>query len=151
MKNQKTVQANYTPELVALIVAEYSDLMAKNGNDNKVVLPLLSAKHGKSIHSLRAKLASVKAYKTADKVDNAPLVGDKSTKKEDIANAISAIVGVELSGLEAATKQTLQFLLAFLIKLNKTIEEKEAKINSLIAEMLADNEPLVVDDINDND
>lgn len=152
MKTQKTVQANYSAELVALIVAEYSALIVEHKGDNKLVLDLLSKKHGKSTPSLRAKLASVKAYISANNTDNkSVIVGDKIAKKEDIANAISNIVGVELTGLEVATKATLQTLLTFLLKVNKLLTEKEAKINSLIAEVLAEDEPLVVDDINDND
>ena len=149
---QKTVQTNYSQELSSLIVAEYAQLMCEYANDNKQVLSLLSEKYGKSVPSLRAKLASVKAYISPDKVNNnAPINGDKVTKKEDIAAAISNIVGVELTGLEAATKATLQTLLTFLLKVNKLLNEKEDKINSLIAEMLSDDEPLFVDDINDND
>lgn len=137
MKTQKTVQANYSNELIAVVVAEYNALIVEHKGDNKLVLDLLSKKHGKSIPSLRAKLASVKAYKSPNNGDNAPaIVGDKATKKEDIAQAISNIVGVELSGLEAATKTTLQTLLAFLLKANKLLEQREEKINSLINEML---------------
>lgn len=140
MTTKKTVQANYSAELVALICNDYAELMAKNGNDNKIVLSLLSEKHGKTVPSIRAKLASLKVYKTLKDADNnAPIVASgKIAKKEDIANAISLIVGVELIGLEAATKATLQTLLHFLLKINKLLEAKEAKINELIAEVLED-------------
>ena len=149
---QKTVQTNYSAELSSLIVAEYAQLMGEYANDNKQVLSLLSEKYGKSVPSLRAKLASLKVYISADKVDNnEPIADGKPVKKEEIANAISNIVGTELSGLEAATKAALQNLLTFLLKVNKLLNEKEDKINSLIAEMLSDDEPLFVDDINDND
>lgn len=137
MSTKKTIQANYSAELVALICNDYAELMAKNGNDNKIVLSLLSEKHGKTVPSLRAKLASLKIYISADKADNtAPIIGDKSAKKEDIANAISNIVGVELSGLEAATKQALQSILTYLLKVSKLLTEKEEKIESLISELL---------------
>ena len=151
MTTKKTVQANYTPEQVSLIVAEYNALIIEHKGDNKIVLDLLSKKHGKSIPSIRAKLASLKVYKTANNGNNnAPMVGEKIAKKEDIACAISTIIGQELTGLEAATKAALQAILAYLLKVSKQLEEKEAKIESLIAEML-DDEPLIVDDINDND
>lgn len=151
MTTKKTVQANYSQELSSLIVSDYADLMAKNANDNKIVLQILSEKHGKSVASIRAKLASLKVYKTANSADtDKPIVGDKPVKKEEIANAISNIVGTELSGLEAATKAALQNLLTFLLKVNKLLNEKEAKIESLIAEML-DEEPYIADDINDDD
>ena len=151
MTTKKTVQANYSQELSSLIVSDYADLMAKNANDNKIVLQILSEKHGKSIPSLRAKLSSLKVYISPDKVNNnEPIADGKPVKKEEIANAISNIVGTELGGLEAATKAALQAILAYLLKVSKQLEEKEAKIESLIAEML-DDEPLIVDDINDND
>lgn len=138
MKTQKTEQANYPEQLIALIVNEYAELMAKHGNDNKIVLSLLSEKHGKTVPSLRAKLSSLRVYKTANSADNAPIVGDKVAKKEDIANAISLIVGTELSGLEVATKATLQHLLAYLLKVSKLLEQKEVKINELIADLTED-------------
>ena len=139
MTTKKTVQANYSQELSSLIVSDYADLMAKNANDNKIVLQILSEKHGKSIPSLRAKLSSLKVYISPDKVNNnEPIADGKPVKKEEIANAISNIVGTELGGLEAATKAALQNLLTFLLKVNKLLNEKEAKIESLIAEMLAD-------------
>ena len=148
---QKTVQTNYSAELSSLIVAEYTQLMGEHANDNKQVLSLLSEKYGKSVPSLRAKLASLKVYMSADKVDNnEPIADGKPVKKEEIANAISNIVGTELSGLEAATKAALQNLLTFLLKVNRLLNEKEAKIESLIAEMLED-EPYIADDINDDD
>ena len=147
---QKTVQTNYSAELVSVLVAEYAQLMSEH-KDNKIVLDLLSKKHGKSIPSLRAKLSSLKVYISSDKVNNnEPIADGKPVKKEEIANAISNIVGTELGGLEAATKAALQAILAYLLKVSKQLEEKEAKIESLIAEML-DDEPLIVDDINDND
>lgn len=151
MKNQKTVQANYSAELVTSLVSEYQATYALNP-DNATVLSVLAVKYGKTVHSIRAKLASLKVYITADKAENnATISGDKTPKKEDIANTISAIVGCELVGLEIATKTTLQTLLAFLLKTNKLLEEKEEKINSLITEMLAEDEPPIIDDINDND
>ena len=147
----KTIQANYSAELVSVIIADYAQLMAKNANDNKIVLQIMSEKYGKSVHSLRAKLSSLKVYISANSADtDKPIVGDKVTKKEDIACAISTIIGQELTGLEAATKATLQAILAYLLKVSKQLEEKEAKIESLIAEML-DEEPYIADDINDDD
>ena len=137
MTTKKTVQANYSQELSSLIVSDYADLMAKNANDNKIVLQILSEKHGKSIPSIRAKLSSLKVYISPDKVNNnEPIADGKPVKKEEIANAISNIVGTELSGLEAATKAALQSILSYLLKTSKLMEEKEKKIDSLIEEML---------------
>lgn len=151
-QTKKPVQANYSEALIAVLVSEYQALIVAQKGDNSSVLKILSEKHGKTVSSLRAKLASLKVYKSALTADNnAPVSGDKATKKEDIANSISSIVGVELVGLEVATKATLQTLLTFLLKTNKLLQEREDKINSLISEMLAEDEPVIVDDINDND
>ena len=141
MKGQKTVQANYSQELIELLVTEYNALIVEHKGDNKAVLALLSAKHGKSVASLRAKLASLKVYVTANSVDAPTVVSGKAIKKEEIAAAISAIVGGgELVGLEAATKAALQSILVYLLKVSKLLEEKEDKINDLIGDMLEDSE-----------
>ena len=150
---KKTVQANYSEALIASIVSEYQSLIVANKGDNKTVLDLLSKKHGKTVASLRAKLASLKVYQSDKKSDEkTPLASDVTkSKKEDIAQAISNIVGQELQGLEVAPKNTLLALLAFLLKANKLLADREDKINSLIAELLSDDEPSIADDINDND
>lgn len=150
---KKAIQANYSQELIAVIVAEYQSLIVAHNGDNKYVLSLLAEKHGKTVPSLRAKLASLKVYVSDKKSDEkTPLSSDVSkSKKEDIANAIGNILGQELQGLEVAPKNTLLALLAFLSKAGKLLQEKEDKINSLIAEMLAENEPAICDDLNDDD
>ena len=73
--------------------------------------------------------------------DKTPTNGNDLTKskKEDIAHAIGNIVGQELQGLEVAPKNTLLALLAFLLKASKLLQEREDKINALIADMLGDN------------
>lgn len=137
--NKKPVVANYSAELIATLVAEYQSLIVAHKGDNSTVLKTLSEKHGKTVASLRAKLASLKVYVSADKKadEKTPLSSDVSkSKKEYIAQAISNIVGHDLQGLEVAPKNTLLSLLAFLLKASKLLQEKEDKINSLIAEML---------------
>lgn len=139
---KKTVQANYSEALIVSIVAEYQALIITHKGDNKTVLSLLAEKHGKTVPSLRAKLASLKVYVSDKKSDEkTPISSDVSkAKKEDIANAIGNIVGQELQGLEVAPKTTLLALLAFLLNANKLLQEKEEKIESLISELLnADN------------
>lgn len=150
---KKTVQANYSQEMITAIVAEYQTAIVANNGDNKIVLSILSEKYGKTVPSLRAKLASLKVYQSDKKGDEkTPLSSDVSkSKKEDIAQAISNIVGQDLQGLDVAPKNSLLTLLAFLLKANKLLQEKEDKINALIAEMLAENEPVIYDDLNDND
>lgn len=144
----KVKQVNYSADVITNIVSDYQSAMTKAVDSglsivdaNKQVLTDLSVKHGKTVPSLRAKLASLKAYKSANNADNnAPISGNKATKKEDLALTISNIVGVELVGLEVATKATLQTLLTFLLNVSKLIQEKDEKINSLVAEMLETDE-----------
>lgn len=135
---KKAVVANYSEALIASIVAEYQSLIVAHKGDNSTVLKLLSEKHGKTVPSIRAKLASLKVYQSDKKSgEKTPLASDVSkSKKEDIATAISNIVGQDLQGLEVAPKTTLLNLLAFLLKASKLLEEKEEKIESLISELL---------------
>lgn len=139
---KKAVQANYSEALTIALVKDYHDFIVTHKGDNKTVLDLLAKKHGKTIHSIRAKLASLKVYQSEKKSDEKmPLASDVSkSKKEDIANTISDIVGQDLQGLEVAPKNTLLALLAFLLKASKMLQEKEDKISSLIAEMLESDE-----------
>lgn len=142
-QTKKAVQANYSEALIATIVAEYQSLIVANKGDNSAVLKTLSEKHGKTVPSIRAKLASLKVYVSADKKadEKTPISYDVTkSKKEDIAQAISNIVEHELQGLEVAPKNTLLVLLAFLLKASKLLQEKEDKINSLIAEMLSNDD-----------
>lgn len=151
---KKTVQANYSQELIAVVVAEYQSLIVAHKGDNKAVLQMLAEKHGKTIPSLRAKLASLKVYVSDKKSDEkTPAKGNDlmKYKKEEIASLIGDIIGQSLEGLEIAPKNTLLTLLLFLLKTNKLIQEKEDKINSLIQDMLANDEPIINDDVNDND
>lgn len=131
MQNQKTVQANYSAELAAVIVAEYVELIQQH-KDNKIVLDTLSKKHGKTVPSLRAKLASLKVYKSADTASTSKSVPSKITK-EQLAQSISKLVGQQLDGLEVAPKQVL------LAIADKLLEQND-KINDLILDITADNQ-----------
>lgn len=108
---KKVVVANYSDDILQAIVAEYQAAYAAHNGDNKVVLDLLSAKYGKTVHSLRAKLSSLKVYKSATTPTVKPTI--TGAKKEEIVNSICDIVGKELQGLEVAPKNTLLALLSF--------------------------------------
>lgn len=107
---KKVVVANYSEAVLASLVKDYQDAYALNP-DNATILTALSTKYGKTVHSLRAKLSSLKVYKSATTATAKPTVTGQ--KKEDIVNAISHIVGQELQGLEVAPKNTLLALLSF--------------------------------------
>lgn len=141
MTTKKPVQANYSEALIASIVTEYQSLIIAHNGDNKLVLSLLAEKTGKTVASLRAKLASLKVY-VSDKKSATPISSDVTkSKKQDIVLAISNIVGQPLDGLEAAPKNTLLAIAEKLLQQND-------KINDLIADLTAENEPAICDDLN---
>ena len=130
MTTKKVVQANYSEDILLAIVAEYRAFIIDFPNDNHAILHTLATKYGKSVHSLRAKLASLKVYVTANHTTAAG--SNKGMTKEALVNAIAAIVGQDLSGLEVAPKATLQTLFDF-------IRSQAAKIEQLASD-LADSE-----------
>lgn len=139
MSTKKPVQANYTVELIAHITKEYKDaisLAIANRQPvveaNKAILADLSAKHGKTVASLRAKLASLKIYQSADTTSTSTSVPSKITK-EQITQSISKLVGKPLDGLEVAPKQVLLAIAEKLLAQND-------KINDLIADLTLDNQ-----------
>jgi len=92
---------------------------------------LLSKKHGKTIASLRAKLASLKVYKTADKTSSSSASVPSKITKDQLTQSISKIVGQPLDGLEVAPKNALLAIASKLLELND-------KINDLIADLTAE-------------
>lgn len=112
MTTKKVVQANYSEDILQAIVAEYNAFIVDFPDDNNAILHTLATKYGKSVHSLRAKLASLKVYKTA----NSLVVGANSNSKmtkESLVNAIALLISRDLVGLEVAPKATLQALLDY--------------------------------------
>lgn len=130
MTTKKVVQANYSQDIITSLVSDYQAAYAVNP-DNATILTALSAKYGKTVHSLRAKLSSLKVYKSATNPTVKPTV--TGAKKEDIAKSLSTIVGVELSGLEVAPKTTLLALLSFVTASREKIDQL---INDLTEEGL---------------
>ena len=128
MTTKKVVQANYSEDVLQAIVAEYNAFIVDFPNDNNAILHTLATKYGKSVHSLRAKLASLKLYVTAN--HTAANSNSKMTK-EAIANAIALLVGRDLSGLEIAPKATLQTLYDF-------IRTQERKIEQLASDLVSE-------------
>lgn len=118
----KTVAANYTETQVLAIVSQY-----KAGDS----LAAIAASVGKSVPSVRAKLASLKVYvsKAAKSGDNNSPDKAAKTNKEALASLLSDLVGVPLLNVEAASK-------AALIALINAIKSRDEKIQSLIDDML---------------
>lgn len=122
MTTAKTLPAaNYSADQVTTIVTAY-----KNGDS----LETIAASVGKSVPSVRAKLAALKVYVSKSKTSP---TGEKVTKenKEGLKSKLESLLGVELLNVEAASKQTLLALI-------NAIVSRDEKIASLIADVLGD-------------
>lgn len=125
---KKVVVANYSDEVLQAIVNEYNAFIVDFPNDNLAILHTLATKYGKSIHSLRAKLSSLNVYKTI--ASNANSTSNSKMTKESLANAIAALVGRDLVGLEVAPKATLQTLYDFVRTQANKIEQLASDLTS---------------------
>ena len=122
---KKAAQANYSAEVIAAIVGEYKE-GRENGLANAVILAALSAKYGKTIASLRAKLASLKVYqKDADTSEKSAAT---KAKKGDIVQELEALTALSLASLEAVTKTELQALADYIDDLLTTIHELKGRL-----------------------
>ena len=121
MTTVKTLPAaNYSEEQVTAIVSAY-----KAGES----LENIAASIGKSVPSVRAKLAALKVYVSKAKSEAKP--SEKGGNKEALASLLSQLVGVDLLNIEAASK-------AALLALINAIKARDDKIQSLIDDMLGD-------------
>ncbi len=106
MTNDKTVERNYTEEMVARMEEVYS------ANPTRETAEVLAVEFDKPVRSVIAKLSNLGIYKAQARVtkSGAPVV-----RKEEIVAKIQATVGVQVPTLAKATKQDLQTLLAALV------------------------------------
>ena len=112
--------ANYTEDQITAIVAAY-----KAGES----LENIAASVGKSVPSVRAKLAALKVY-----VSKAVKPASEKTPKENkdgLKSKLESLLGCELLNVEAASK-------AALLALINAIKSRDDKIQSLIDDMLGD-------------
>jgi hypothetical protein len=110
-KTVKTVKAvNYTPEATKEIVFSYLE------NPTKETVTTLATKFGKTSRSIVAKLSREGVYRKAEYVaKNGEKPETKESKVERIAKAIGT-TAEKMGGLEAATKNALDLILAALAK-----------------------------------
>jgi hypothetical protein len=104
----KAKVVNYTPEMTAEIVETYT------AEATRETVEALAAKFGKTARSIVAKLSREGVYKKAEYVGKN---GEKPETKEAKVAKIAALVGVpaeKMAGLEAATKVTLDLIVAAL-------------------------------------
>jgi len=121
---KKAIVANYTSDVIAAIVNDYN-LGRQKGQDNAAILADLSAKYGRTIPSLRAKLASLKVY-----VKDDATIANTSVKatKSQYVESLETLTGLKLDSLEAATKSQLQDLCLYIDDLKATIHDLKARI-----------------------
>ena len=122
MTTVKTLPAaNYSEDQVTAIVSAY-----KAGES----LESIAASIGKSVPSVRAKLAALKVY-----VSKAVKPASEKTPRENkdgLKSKLESLLGVELLNIEAASK-------AALLALINAIKSRDDKIQGLIDDMLCDN------------
>ena len=121
---KKAIVANYTSDAVSTIVNDYN-LGRQNGQDNSAILAQLSSKYGRTIPSIRAKLASLKVY-----VKDEATIASSSAKatKSQYVESLETLTGLKLDSLEAATKVQLQDLCLYIDDLKATIHDLKARI-----------------------
>ena len=123
MTTVKTLPAaNYSEDQVTAIVAAY-----KAGDS----LESIAASIGKSVPSVRAKLAALKVYVSKAATTKSENKGAK-VNKDGLKAYLESLVGKDLLNVEAASKDALIILI-------NAIKSRDDKIQSLIDDMLCDN------------
>lgn len=112
--------ANYTEDQVTAIVAAY-----KAGDS----LESIAASVGKSVPSVRAKLAALKVY--VSKAVTKPENKGAKVNKEGLKAYLESLVGKDLLNVESASKDALIILI-------NAIKSRDEKIQALIEDMLSD-------------
>ena len=106
MANDRTVERNYTDEMVARM--EEVD----SANPTRETAEALAVELEKPVRSVIAKLSNLGIYKAQARVTK---TGAPVIRKEDLVDQIQATVGVQVPTLAKATKQDLQTLLTALV------------------------------------
>ena len=123
MTTVKTLPAaNYSAEQVTAITAAYLQ---------GVSLEDIAASVGKSVPSVRAKLAALKVYVSKAATTKPENKGAK-VNKEGLKAYLESLVGKDLLNIEAASKDALLLLI-------DAIKQRDEKIQGLIDDMLCDN------------
>ena len=107
-----TNKKGYSEEETAKLIEEYIKL----GNDG---IQELAEKFGKTVNSIRAKLVREKVYITPDKSFKERKNGPS---KKEILMELEKL-GIDVDGLEGATKQALSSLKNKVLVLNNKVDE----------------------------
>jgi hypothetical protein len=124
--------ANYTPEQAQKLAQRYSELRGDNHDkaDNASVLDTLATEFSKPVRSVRMKLVAMKVYKADDKTTAEPK-SDGPSKKELVAE-LEAVTGLDLAGVEGASKAAITDLIEF-AKARKTEIADESAVEAVAA------------------
>ena len=104
MAEAKTATANYTDEMVELMVARYEEL----GNEG---LPEIAEELGKTVRSIRSKLVREGVYVATPKAVKAKV--DTGPTKKELLNQLETLVPFDVTGLMGATKAAIADLIDF--------------------------------------
>ena len=104
-----TVQS-YTPELTEKLKARYAELVA-DPTQHADAVTILAQEFNKPEKSIRSKLVKEKVYVAPDKPKKER--EDGPTKKE-LVKTLTGLTGLDLLGIEGATKSALRELIDFL-------------------------------------
>ena len=122
---KKAVQANYTNEMLAAIIAAYKK-GREGGLDNGAILTDLAKKYGKTVPSIRAKLASLKVYQKD--IDTLASVSPSKAKKGDIVEGLETLTGLNLASFESCNKAELSAMAEYIDELLSTIHELKGRL-----------------------
>lgn len=122
---KKAAQANYSADIIASITTDYQ-AGRTDGLDNSTILVELSKKYGKTVPSIRAKLASLKVYQKD--IDTLASVSPSKAKKGDIVEGLETLTGLNLASFESCNKSELQALANYIDDILETIHDLKSRI-----------------------
>ena len=117
MADAKTATANYTDEMVDLMVARYEEL----GNDG---LDTIAEELGKTVRSVRSKLVREGVYVATPKAVR--VKADAGPTKKELLNELEALVPFDVTGLMGATKAAIADLIEFVTPEPESVESADS-------------------------
>lgn len=122
---KKAAQANYSADIIASITTDYQ-AGRTDGLDNSTILVELAKKYGKTVPSIRAKLASLKVYQKD--IDTLASVSPSKAKKGDIVEGLETLTGLNLASFESCNKAELSAMAEYIDELLSTIHELKGRL-----------------------
>lgn len=116
---KKATAANYSDEALKTLEAGYT------GTNNKAEVAALAAKLGKTVPSVRAKLAGMGLYKKEEAAKGASTRTKKVDTVESLSKFVPNLTPADCEGLEKATAAPLEKILAALTNAAKRETESD--------------------------